>query len=448
MLVATVRKGAGLETVQKGFQSQSCPCLIPVLSTGRAIMPIDGAGRVLEKVMGNDEPQQVAGCRMQSQYQTAETAGDLCHALQRRRPNMKEREDRNKSTRDFYIAYFRILGCRCFLKQNPEKANDLLSDMHKAFATVSAIVDCVQRATFDTMNGNPERRPKLNAYKKAFSDQVLMCFEKTGDAFFDFNNLLAMASIVADIQREFILKYGITLRGCITEGAFAIDDDLAFGPDLVDATSMDDYLRMPRIVFTPMIIEELSRIRTSTSCHELGWFYDRWMDELLFGDDDGNTVLNYLYSIDLETLERTPFFAQVSSALEGKTSETCQCQCHDHNGILGIECVMKEHANIISDKLGKYGVYGGVDDTSDDTVRRRRDVHRKYQWVAKFHNAVCERNGLGGECRIDSIAEPMVEPMAGPEDEAAARDSAKGSRRYCDPAYGDVGSRTGATMRA
>lgn len=365
---------------------------------------------------------------------------------------MKEWEDRNKDTRDFYIAYFRILGCRCFLKQNPEKANDLLSDMHKAFATVSAIVDCVQQATLDTMHGDPERRPKLNAYKKAFSDQVLMCFEKTGDAFFDFNNLLAMASIVADIQREFILKYGITLRGCITEGAFAIDDDLAFGPDLVDATSMEDYLRMPRIVFTPMILEELSRIRTSTSGHELGWFYDRWMDELLFGDDDGNMVLNYLYSIDLETLERTPFFAQVSNALEGKTSGTCQCQCHDHSGILGIECVMKEHANIISDKLGKYGVYGGSDDTADDMARRRRDVHRKYQWVAKFHNAVCERNGLGGECRIDIIAEPkaepMVEPMYEPEDEAATTDSAKGSKRYYGPTYGDAGPHAGATMRA
>ena len=204
--------------------------------------------------------------------------------------------------KQFYVAYLNILGCRCFFNQNPDKAKDLLDDIHAAFDTVTNIIECVQRATLEAGSSPYGGIPKLKAHRKVFSDQILMCFEKTGDAFFDLNNLLAMASIAADIQREFILKYGISLRGSISQGEFSIDEDFAFGRDLIETTSQDNQNRMPRIIFTPQILQELTANRTSLTKHEWGWFYDRWLDELLFLDQDDRIVLNYLYNITAQCL--------------------------------------------------------------------------------------------------------------------------------------------------
>lgn len=55
--------------------------------------------------------------------------------------------------KQFYVAYLNILGCRCFFNQNPDKAKDLLDDIHTAFDTVTNIIECVQRATLEA--GSP-----------------------------------------------------------------------------------------------------------------------------------------------------------------------------------------------------------------------------------------------------------------------------------------------------
>lgn len=300
---------------------------------------------------------------------------------------------------EHYMAYFTILGCRCFLSQNPEKSKDLLLDMHAAFDAVSNIVACVQKSAMKTSECNKGAEPELKAYKKAFSNHVLLCFEKTGDAFFDLNNLLAMVSIVADIQREFMLKYGLSLRGCISCGSFSMDEDCAFGRGLVETTSMDELSRMPRIVFTHRILSELDGIKTSTREQELSWFYDAWMNELLFADKDGSTVLNYLYDIDYSVLERTPFFSKVSSIIEGRQPKSKSSG--NTGNIHGKGCLMKEHAAVIEGKLNEYGGYPNAGEHSDDAAGRRSEVFQKYLWTAKFHNAVCAMKGLGDEYGID-----------------------------------------------
>lgn len=304
--------------------------------------------------------------------------------------------------KQFYVAYLNILGCRCFFNQNPDKAKDLLDDIHTAFDTVTNIIECVQRATLEAGSSPYGGIPKLKAHRKVFSDQILMCFEKTEDAFFDLNNLLAMASIAADIQKEFILKYGISLRGSISQGEFSIDEDFAFGRDLIETTSQDNQNRMPRIIFTPQILQELTANRTSLTKHELGWFYDRWLDELLFQDKDGQTILNYLYKVNGLMLERTPFFAQVTTMMESRFPKT-------HGSVskysYGIREVMDDHSNVIEGKLDAYGNYDDIDESQTQTAVKRLEVFRKYLWVADFHNSICERNGLGEEFKIDVSTE-------------------------------------------
>lgn len=305
-------------------------------------------------------------------------------------------------TKRFYVAYFSILGCRCFFNQNPDKAKDLLEDIHAAFDTVTGIIECVQKAALEKTDHSGGTAghyvPKLKAYRKVFSDQILMCFEKTGDQFFDLNNLLAMASIAADIQREFILKYGISLRGCITKGEFSIDEDFAFGRDLVETTSQDSLNRMPRIIFSPQIIQEISENRASLTTHELGWFYDKWLDELLIQGQDDRIVLNYLYNIDSTVLERTPFFTKIATMIENRTSKA---NATKHKCRYGLKDVMKEHSKIIEGKLAEYGCYDGFGKDQIQTVQRRNAVFQKYLWTAQLHNAICMRNGLDGSFMID-----------------------------------------------
>lgn len=300
--------------------------------------------------------------------------------------------------KQFYVAYLNILGCRCFFNQNPDKAKDLLDDIHAAFDTVTNIIECVQRATLEAGSSPYGGIPKLKAHRKVFSDQILMCFEKTGDAFFDLNNLLAMASIAADIQREFILKYGISLRGSISQGEFSIDEDFAFGRDLIETTSQDNQNRMPRIIFTPQILQELTANRTSLTKHELGWFYDRWLDELLLLDQDDRIVLNYLYNIDSTVLERTPFFTQIATMIETRMPKTSvfKSKCR-----YDIEDVMKEHSIVVEGKLAEYGCYDRFGKDQIQIVQRRNAVFQKYLWTAQLHNAICKRNGLGNSCLID-----------------------------------------------
>ena len=64
----------------------------------------------------------------------------------------------------------------------------------------------------------------------------------------EYPRFLTFITIVADIQRNFILQYDLFLRGGITIGTLSFNDDFIFGQGLIDAVALEEKAVYPRII--------------------------------------------------------------------------------------------------------------------------------------------------------------------------------------------------------
>lgn len=270
---------------------------------------------------------------------------------------------------------------------------------------------------------------EIHIQVKVFSDNILLCLER-GSTSKECLRFLSFMAITADIQRNFILKYDLFLRGGITIGTLSFNDDFIFGQGLIDAVALEETAIYPQIIIGQAAIdyaeqthfvkqEELRKaceIQNHINANEhisnddRAFFnaimpytiqenlYFQLQDILIFKAFDGTVILNYLYCIDINIMLGHPFKEQALELVKTISPS-------DYQKLGNLSPNQKQrleaHKEHIIQKIKKYGKYDDLDISAVKEANTQEHILKKYLWTLSFHNYVCKKYHLE-ECMIQS----------------------------------------------
>lgn len=308
------------------------------------------------------------------------------------------------SMKEYYIGYFDVLGYKAFFTENNNNVNLLL-------ATITEIVSQV-KGVDKTARDLPLCK-MLNLQLKFFSDNVLLSIEVL-DSLQDGIRLMMFLTIIADVQRMCLQKFGLLIRGGVTRGPLVITEDFVFGKGLVDVVSLEERANYPRIVVDTSIndffqkrkekiaeevaiflqqeketVADLSEQEKALS-NRLGYelYIARVIQSLIWQDADGVDFLNYLYKIHYRDILTPEVVAQVENLLENyypQEYEVTQNSNYDYPSML--EQVREK----LVEKLLYYGQYDDLKNEDVKPAEVRESVLKKYLWTMRFYNLMCSR---------------------------------------------------------
>lgn len=322
-----------------------------------------------------------------------------------------------ESLKEYYIAYFDLLGYKEYFREHSDKVMEYLHTIYEAISNTNYYIQSIRASIVGGELG------KLSIRTKVFSDNVLLCME-TGSGQMEYPRFLAFLTIVADIQRNIILKYGLFLRGGVTIGSLSFNDDFVFGQGLIDVVELENTAIYPRIIFgkaamnyilQPHFVdqddlkkacdterrahsgiyitdEELAFCNSMMPAVEKEKFYLRWRDNVLLLWSDGTVSLNYFYCSCIDNMLDRTTIEQLLAVLKEISPEDYQRVCATSPDQMKL---LEQHKNQIIEKLKEYGQYSDLDVSSlqgTKDAELREYILKKYLWVMMFHNYVCIRS--------------------------------------------------------
>lgn len=323
--------------------------------------------------------------------------------------------------KEYYIAYFDLLGYKGFFQNHPNEVENFLQIIYEAISLTKSYIQEVNISPVGAELG------KLSIGTKVFSDNILLCLETTTTDI-EYPRFLAFLTIVADIQRTFILKYGLFLRGGITIGKLSFNEDFVFGQGLIDAVELEETAIYPRIIMGKPVLdyvlqphfvkqadlnracdienrahsgenisdEELAFCNSIMPAVNMEKLYLQWRDHLLFPVLDGVVVLNYLYCLNINNLLNQMAIGQMLDFLKTFSPK-------DYQRLSGLTPNQKQrleqHKTHIIQKNYEFGKYDDLDISATKEANTREHILKKYLWVLTFHNYVCLAYGIP-DCRI------------------------------------------------
>lgn len=324
---------------------------------------------------------------------------------------MSQEKMQPEPIKEYYIAYFDLLGYKEFFRSHPENVQDFLRTIHDAISNSKYYIHEANTSRIGADLG------MLSIQTKVFSDNVLLCMERTA-AEIEYPRLLAFLAIVADIQRNFILEYGLFLRGGITIGELSFNDDFVFGQGLIDAVELEETAIYPRIVMGKAVLdyvlqphfvsqsdldkacaienrahsgehisdEELAFCNSIMPAVNMENFYLQWRRHLLLLVADNIVVLNYLYHFPINELLDNTVIEQMLEFLKSFSPK-------DYQKWIAYKPNEKQrfevHKARIIQKIKEFGTYDDLDISDGKKAALREHIQKKYLWVMSFHNYVC-----------------------------------------------------------
>ncbi len=321
--------------------------------------------------------------------------------------------------KEYYIAYFDLLGYKDFFKSHPNKAEEFLSAIHDSIFNTKKYIQEINASLLGGKFG------KLDINVKIFSDNVLLCLETGSEKIemIEYPRFLAFLSIVADIQRNFILNYGLFLRGGITIGSLSFNEDFIFGQGLIDAVELEETAVYPRIVVSEAALsfirqlhfvkqsdldracdiekrahlgenikdEELSFCNSIMPVVEMEKLYLKVRDILLLHVFDRAVSLNYLYCVEISDALDTSMVKQLLAILEKMFPNEYRKLTGSNQDPLRL---LERHKSRIIQKIKEFGQYNDIDISAPNAVKTaelREKILKKYLWVMMVHNYICQR---------------------------------------------------------
>lgn len=311
----------------------------------------------------------------------------------------------------YYIAYFDLLGYKNFFRNNPDKVELFLENIHDAIQDTQSYMQEVSSSPIAGGLG------QLSIRVKIFSDNILLCLE-VGTSTLESMRLLTYMAIVADIQRHFVLQYGLFLRGGITIGTLSFNDDFIFGQGLIDAVALEELAKYPRIIIGQTILdymlqphfikwEDLERACEIERCAHAGMkisdedlafcnsiypaaeaeaFYIKWRDQFILKSADGVVVLNYLYYFDMNAAIDKATMTQLLQFVRTFSPSDYQRLA---NLTPSQQQRLERHRDQTIQKIKEFGQYADLDITAVEEAKIREHILKKYLWVLSFHNYMC-----------------------------------------------------------
>lgn len=178
---------------------------------------------------------------------------------------------------------------------------------------------------------------------KIFTDNMVVAYPIKGDGEEELDEILEN---VSEYQFNLALE-GLFVRGGVSTGAFYINEDIVFGPALLDAHNTESKLACyPRIILDNKTVKRLQNYIS---------YYDvAPQNNKIFIDSDGQWFLNYLNTI-------FKFYTECSNEYEFERIQ--------------VELLLR-HKEQIEKMLLKY----------KENIR----VWDKYVWTANYHNYFCD----------------------------------------------------------
>jgi hypothetical protein len=248
------------------------------------------------------------------------------------------------------VAYLDILGYRNLIREafSNHRGNEELQKLRRAWDRSSVAAHSKQGCA---------------APRKArfFTDNVVIAEEVGfgGDHF----TLHGLTCQLALLQWELISE-GYFLRGAIELGDLYIDDEIVFGPSLLDAYEAENTIaKWPRIVLA----------KGARQC----------ANKDIHGDCDLSLVCDADQQLSVDYLSQTVFIAG-----------GCDRPFHE---------IVDEHKEIVTRQLSQF--------------RSDPETWMKYYWVAQYHNSFCDKfeQYLASDARIEAellIHRPVIHSEA------------------------------------
>lgn len=339
--------------------------------------------------------------------------------------------------KEYYIAYFDILGYREFFNElvnNNEqgKAEALLSDIHEAiYNTIHRLSDISGHILLNTV-----KNADLDFKIKIFSDNFLICLDRHNDIEIEKSRALMLLEIIAEIQRYFIISHNLFVRGGITIGSVSFNDDYIFGQGLIDAVELEEKTVYPRIaiddkyinfittpiLYSPEEVEKAKKINSKRDEREevspeeedfYSQFLSRFIPEtylmntfrnMVYLSEDGVKCVSYLYKINpydyfdqKSVTDIIEYTKQLCPEVGGELDKSM------HNFPSDLSQMLKNHKMLVENQIKKYGNYNDIEVGDFEKARVREHILKKYAWAMKYHNVMCGRYKKS-EYVINSIA--------------------------------------------
>lgn len=318
-------------------------------------------------------------------------------------------------TKKYYIAYMDILGYSDYIEKHPEKVNEFLSIITTAIEKIKKNVESL------THIGKDGFKVDINIKCKTFSDNVLLCLEK-GDGENEMSRLIPFLISVASIQRGLVIEHGLLMRGGITIGDLFINDDFVFGKGLINVVNLEKQAENPCIIVSdelmnytksvvgvdnegyeiikryvkaktsnkPTIIEDEEYYNVNGEKYFKGLFYYQALRALIVYYEKEKPFINYLFNmsgLNLFGLEFNNFLVKEQRQNSNKFKDFMVV-------VDDVPFILHSHRDIVASKIKDFCNYDDVDKTDIKQVNLREKVIRKYIWMLRFHNSICESLGL------------------------------------------------------
>lgn len=150
---------------------------------------------------------------------------------------MEDAEMSEKGYVDSFVAFIDILGFKDFIIKNQFEAPYSLFD---------SIKKCYEMVVLMTKSNSVTKEMLDTVTFNIISDSIVISVPKTTRLSFEI-----LVSIVNLITFDILKNYKLLCRGGISEGYFYAENNIAFGPALVNAYVLENKIaRYPRIIFT------------------------------------------------------------------------------------------------------------------------------------------------------------------------------------------------------
>lgn len=144
---------------------------------------------------------------------------------------------------DSYVAYLDILGFKNFIKNNSD------------FNRVKGLYDTITETYENVLNSSAKHLKSEDITSVTFniiSDSIILSISKNRSY-----SLEILVTFVNALTSDIISDYGLLFRGGISDGQYYSNDNITFGPALVDAYIQENkYAVLPRIIIPEEIYLE------------------------------------------------------------------------------------------------------------------------------------------------------------------------------------------------
>ena len=315
--------------------------------------------------------------------------------------------------KEYYIAYFDILGYRQFIMDAPEQEENLLMNIHNAITNAKNNMTASNNKEYFKDYINIEFKVKI------FSDNTFVCLKKGDDRRIEKARAIFFLEIISEIQRDFTINHNLFLRGGITLGSVSYNEDYN---GLIEAVNIEETIVYPRIVLSKSLFLLLSNIMSYTSeegekaitietrinnretttqeDEEFYKFMLRLANAELFLTRafyyltskcyDEEIYISYLYKFDLMDYVNTATLSDMLSQLKNISPKLYEIMNDSLPNMLNCaDDILSKHKVLVEEQIKKYGNYIDLRLDEREQALQRERVLKKYVWIMKYHNDMC-----------------------------------------------------------